>query len=171
MPKTYSCVVVVAVLVPMVLSCSKREAALDSYNLGTEALEKEDYDLAITCFTEAIRLDPRMAEAYNNRAYAYSEKGDYDQAIADLTEAIRLDPNLAAAYDNRGRAYGDKGEFDKAIADHTKAIQLDPTDAVPYNNRGSAYADKGESDRAVADYTVCFRQACITFAGVVAAPR
>ena len=68
-------------------------------------------------YTEAIRLDPKLAMAYNNRGIAYDEKGEYDKAIADCSEAIRLDPKTAAAYSNRGLAYADKGDSDKAIAD------------------------------------------------------
>ena len=66
---------------------------------------KGDYDKAIADFTEAIRLNPKIAKAYNNRGLAYENKGDYDKAIADCTEAIRLDPKFAEAYHNRGAAY------------------------------------------------------------------
>ena len=37
-------------------------------------------------------IDPKYADAYNNRGLAYRAKGDYDHAIADYNEAIRLDP-------------------------------------------------------------------------------
>ena len=62
-------------------------------------------DRAIADYTEAIRLDPKYANAYSNRGVAYSDKGDKDRAIADFTEAIRLDPKYADAYNNRGFAY------------------------------------------------------------------
>lgn len=53
--------------------------------------EKGDYDRAIADFDEAIRLDPKYAHAYENRAKAYASKGDYDRANTDRNEAIRLD--------------------------------------------------------------------------------
>ena len=88
---------------------------------------------------EALRLDPKLAMAYNNRGFAYSKKGDLDRAIADFDEAIRLDPKYALAYLNRGNAYYRKGDQDRAIADYNEAIRLDPKLALAYYNRGIAY--------------------------------
>ena len=61
---------------------------------------------AIADFSEAIRLNPKDAVAYNNRGVAYYAKSDLDRAIADFNEAIRLDPKDAIAYNNRGAARG-----------------------------------------------------------------
>ena len=59
---------------------------------------KGEHDKAIADYTEAIRLNPKYAEAYYNRGVAYEDKGEHDKAIADFTEAIRLDPKYAKAY-------------------------------------------------------------------------
>ena len=81
---------------------------------GTPIPKKGDFDKAIDDNTEAIRLDPKDAEAYYNRSVDYWRKGDYDKAIADCTEAIRLNPKLAEAYFGRGCACGEKGDYDRA---------------------------------------------------------
>ena len=68
--------------------------------------------MAIADYTEAIRLNPKFAEAYCKRGYAYGNKGVYDKAIADCTKAIRLNPKLAGvhrpglAYDLSGKSQG-----------------------------------------------------------------
>src|SRR5260370_73981 len=85
-----------------------------------------DNDHAIADYSDAIRLNPKVAGAYANRGRAYRAKGDNDHAIADYTKAIKLDPKLANAYDNRGRAYRAKGENDRATRDFKEAIRLDP---------------------------------------------
>ena len=72
---------------------------------GASSLDKQDYDAAISAFTEAIRLDPECAVAYSNRGIAFENKGEHDSAIADFTNCIRLDPKDATAYYSRGSAY------------------------------------------------------------------
>ena len=52
---------------------------------------KEDHDKAIADYNDAIRLDPTLAAAYNNRGEAWRSKKDYDKAVADYNEAIRLE--------------------------------------------------------------------------------
>ncbi len=91
MAKPHSCfVILIVLLMPMVLSCSKRQAAKDSFNRGVDAFDEHDYDLAITCFTEVIRLNPEYAEAYYNRGLAYEKNGDQANAEADFTNAKEL---------------------------------------------------------------------------------
>ena len=160
MPKAHICVVASAIL--LALSCSKEnrpdpQPADDSNDRGTSALQARDYDLAISCFSEAIRLHPKDAIAYNNRGFAYEKKKDYEHAIADFTEAIRLRPSFALAYYNRADAYDNQGEYDLAIDDYSEAIRLKPQMADAYNNRGSAYLVQDAYDQAVDDFTEAIR--------------
>jgi len=61
------------------------------YNFrGEEWVKRGDHDRAIADFSEAIRLAPRVATAYLNRAAARRAKGENDEANADTNEAIRL---------------------------------------------------------------------------------
>ena len=53
-------------------------------------LKKGDYDSAIADFSEAIRLDPKSAEAYYGRGYAYARKGDKAKAEEDFAQAKKL---------------------------------------------------------------------------------
>jgi tetratricopeptide (TPR) repeat protein len=49
-----------------------------------------DIDRAIADFTEAIRLDPTLAEAFERRARVWHDKKEFARAVADYDEAIRL---------------------------------------------------------------------------------
>ncbi|WP_144441094.1 tetratricopeptide repeat protein [Bradyrhizobium sp. CCGE-LA001] len=118
---------------------------------------KSEASAAIVAASEAIRRDPRDANAYYNRGNAYSARGDTDRAIADYSATIRLDPAHANAHYNRGNAYSNKGDTERAIADYTATIRLDPAYANAYYNRGNAYSNKGDTGRAIADYTEAVR--------------
>ena len=136
---------------------------LDEADLGETSAPKakevpayhltHDWDDTIAFLTEAIRLDPKCAEAYSNRGLAYLVTGKLDQAVADYSEAIRLDPNVAEVHYNRGCADAQQGSPDRAIADFSAAIRLAPKLAKAYNNRGFAYMVKGSLDQAVADFS------------------
>src|SRR5215471_15362678 len=92
--------------------------------------DKGDPDRAITDCNEAIRLDPKLANAYLNRGKAYSDKDDFDRAIADYDQAIKLNPKFFQAYLARGLLSLDAGDLPKALADISQASALNPKD--PY---------------------------------------
>ena len=120
---------------------------------GNKLYENGDYQGAIAKYTEAIKLNPKYASAYNNRGVAYADLQNYTQAIADYTKAIELNPKNAEAYNNRGIAYGKMKNYEAAIADFNKAIQLNPKYAKAYYNRGFAYYNMENYEAAIADYT------------------
>jgi len=133
--------------------------AQTSLQNGIQQFEQNNYDAAIQELTEAIRLDPNMAEAYAYRARSYNgiNPPNRNQALADANSAIRLNPRLAMGYYARGRTYRYMNDNDRAIADYTESIRLDPNFATAYYNRGNAYLDKNDYDRAIADYTQSIR--------------
>jgi Tfp pilus assembly protein PilF len=96
---------------------------------------------ALVYYSEAIRLDPRYALAFNNRGIVYRDKGDLDHAVADYGEAIRINPRFANAFANRGDAYRDKGEFQRALADYSEAVRINPRNGSP----SAAAASSGSS--------------------------
>src|ERR1700722_2423412 len=100
--------------------------ASDAIKKGDEAYRRKDWDSAISCFSEAIRLRPENAELYSKRATAYRWTGEFGKAIADLTEAIRLSPEDATMFYYRGIYYGMKNDFDQASSDFEAAIRLKP---------------------------------------------
>ncbi|MES2379142.1 MAG: tetratricopeptide repeat protein [Bacteroidota bacterium] len=61
-------------------------------------------DDAIALYTQAISINPTIAELYFNRGAAKANKFDFESAIVDYDKAIELYPEYKEAYANRGNA-------------------------------------------------------------------
>jgi Flp pilus assembly protein TadD len=84
--KTNSCIPFVVVMlfsVAAIVGCTSTEAKKkEAYEEGKRAFGKGDYDLAIRCCSEAIRLDPEYTAAYYTRALAYVKNRSFDKAVS-----------------------------------------------------------------------------------------
>jgi tetratricopeptide (TPR) repeat protein len=90
-------------------------------------IAKIEPDRAISGYTEAIRLNPAFARAYDGRGFARLQQGEHDRAISDFTEAIRLEPRFSVAHPWRGIAYRALGRLDEAVADFETVLRLNPS--------------------------------------------
>jgi len=134
----------------------QRLAGKPAISLGASN-DKGDYDRAIQNYDEAIRLDPKSADAFAGRGSAYLLKGDYDRAIQDYNEAIRLNPKSASAFNGRGAAYFAKGDYSRAIPDYNEAIRVDPRTPRALLNRGLVNLYAGHFADAQQDFSQNFR--------------
>jgi tetratricopeptide (TPR) repeat protein len=91
---------------------------------GYAASKKGDLGRAIDELSEALRLDPESAEAFDHRGWCHRQKKEFEEAIADFTEAIKL--GRVGCYAQRGDAYFQKGDDEQALADLGRAVQVDP---------------------------------------------
>jgi tetratricopeptide (TPR) repeat protein len=118
---------------------------------GRKLREQGRIDEAIGEFNEAIRINPTLAAAFDNRAFAYLMRDQYDEAVADLNEAIRLNPQDAYYHNSRGGTYTEMGQYDRALKDLSEAIRLNPRLAAAYENRALTYTSLGRGAEAEED--------------------
>ena len=82
---------------------------------------------AMAAANTALRLDPRLAEAYVARATArFRLSWDWEGADADLREAIRLDPNFVKPHQTWAQLLVARGRWREALHEIGTARQLDP---------------------------------------------
>ncbi len=129
-----------------------KKGAVDFLRGGLDKVAQGDLTGAIADYNQAIKLNPNLAEAYNNRGLARSNQQNLTRAIADYDRAISINPNLAEAYNNRGLARSNQQNLTRAIADYDRAISINPNLAEAYNNRGLARSNQQNLTRAIADY-------------------
>ncbi|MTJ19335.1 tetratricopeptide repeat protein [Dolichospermum sp. UHCC 0299] len=127
------------------------------FNRGIGKSDLGDKQGAINDFTQAIKIDPNLAQAYNNRGFFKGELGDKQGAINDYNQAIKIDPNLAQAYYNRGIVRAELGDKQEAIDDFNQAIKINPNLAEAYYNRGIVRNELGDKPGAIDDYNLAIK--------------
>jgi hypothetical protein len=89
--------------------------------LGRELTRAGQYREAIVELTEALRIAPDFALAFNARGFALVKLHDWAGAIKDLDKAILLNPNYKNAYHIRGIARRTIGDAAGAAADFMRS--------------------------------------------------
>jgi len=89
--------------------------------------QKKDLLLVVVYCNNALRIDPKNADAYQLRAKAFVQMNKpLENSIAwrDANSAIFYKPDLTAAYAIRGEIYMQEEKNDLALADLNKVIEL-----------------------------------------------
>lgn len=79
-----------------------------------KAYDEEQYAEAISCYKQAIALDPNVFDAYFYLAAGYTVIKRYEEAIKAMEKANELRPGLAPVNYNLGMLYKFNGEKEEA---------------------------------------------------------
>jgi Flp pilus assembly protein TadD len=99
------------------LACTTNNYVAHS-NLGTELFVKGNTSAAINHFEEALRINPRQAETFNNLASAYAYEGRYSEAVAaaQLALSLAVSQNPAVVEAIRGRLLEYQTHLSKGVS-------------------------------------------------------
>ena len=111
-----------------------------------EYLEAENYENALKCANEAIRLDPSNDYCHWAQGQAYLGMERYDEAVDAFGAAIRLDLSDAGNHADQGQAYFEKGWYNGAVDAFNAAIRLSSGEGVAHYWQGRAYCEKEMPD-------------------------
>ena len=96
------------------------------FNLGNVYLTQTKLHQAVDSYSQALRLDPRYADAFLNMGTALGQLGQDDRALFCFREALKIDPDSVAALYNVGELLITKGQLDESLACFHRALQADP---------------------------------------------
>lgn len=110
-----------------------------------------DFAQALEDMNEAIKLQPKYAGFFINRAFLRHNLDDYYGAMSDYDYAIQLDPQNHVAYYNRALLLAEVRDFDKALLDLDRVIQLRGVDYRALYNRAIIRKEKRDFRGALDD--------------------
>ena len=95
------------------------DPSITIYNQGVELMLAKRFPEAQAKCEQAIKENPRFAEAHNNLGYTLRKQGaaNYQKSLEQYNTAIELKPKLAEAYMYRGVLYTEMGRKIDAQAD------------------------------------------------------
>jgi protein O-mannosyl-transferase len=125
--------------------------------LGSALLAQGKLDEAMPHYSEALRLKPQFAEAWNQLGLTLMKQGKVDEATPYLAEAVRLKPQFVEAWNNLGMALMMRGKLDEAVPRFAEALRLRPDNPSTHRNLGALLLQQGKLDEAVRHLTEAVR--------------
>ncbi len=121
----------------------------DLHAAGVQALQNQNYRLAIDLFQQVVKLEPKHKYDWNNLGRAYLALGQTEQAITAIQTQISINPYDEYAYNNLGSAYWRQGKYEQAIQQFKKQLEVNPLDQWAHGNLGRIYLNQKRYAEAV----------------------
>ncbi len=119
-------------------------------NRGVAQMGQQFTERAADSFAEALKKDPKLAQAAINEGIALLYLQKLDEAKKYLQQAVALDPGNPQAWYNLGLAQHADNELEPALASFQQAVKLDPRDVDSWYFEGATYGEMKQFDKAIA---------------------
>lgn len=119
----------------------EKAKAEDFKNKGNDALKKNDYQMAVDLYTEAIKIDTGNAIYRCNRSAALVGLEKYEDAEHDAYVATLIDPKYAKAWSRLGMAALKLGFPKRAKKAYEQALEVAGKDATAQMRQGLTNAE------------------------------
>lgn len=126
------------------------------FEKGENFYNQSQYEEAIKCYDEAIKICQQYEDAWSGKGDAYLVgkfgffmQNDAAKAIQCYDEALKINPQKAETWNNNGTALRALGKNDDAIQCYDEAIGINPQYAEAWFGKGYTLYEKGNYDEAL----------------------
>jgi len=134
----------------------KKISALDYLEEGNSSLRVQRWQEAITAYSQALAINPQLADAYAGMSFALQRTGQTEKALAAVNTAQKINPQSAFSHMSMARILFDQGKYDDALGSINRAIELWSKASYYYLLRGDILIKLRNRELARKD----FDQAC-----------
>jgi tetratricopeptide (TPR) repeat protein len=106
---------------------------------------------AASSYRQALQLNPKLVEAFENLAEAQTELKLFDDALLSIRAAIALNPSRAISHTRLARILVRLGQHQEAIDVATHALKLSPKNATTLMIRSNAHRLLNQLQESIAD--------------------
>jgi tetratricopeptide (TPR) repeat protein len=126
-------------------------------NEALAAQSAGDLGRARMLYGEALRMDPRQADALHMLGLLAQQSGDLPSARALMEESVAIRPTVAVVHFNLATVRDLQGDVAGAILAYEAAVVLAPDFAEAHSNLGNLYGQSGRRDDALRAYAAAIR--------------
>jgi tetratricopeptide (TPR) repeat protein len=120
---------------------------------GNDFFRSGDFEEALVCYEQALKLDPLYSFAWNNRGSVLNSLNRYEEALDSFNKAVETDPKNDLAWRNRGKILSGKFQrYEESIYSHDKVLEINPKDYQSYFLKGAHLVKLGRYEEAEDSY-------------------
>lgn len=121
------------------------------YNKGVCFQLNKEPARAISCYVDALQINNKFANAFENMSDAQCDLAMYDDALISIGECIKLYPSNHMYYVRLARIYIHLYRYDDAIAAATFALNIKPEIALALQVRSNALKAINHLNESISD--------------------
>lgn len=107
------------------------------FEQGVAAFNKRDYPLSLNLLMEAIKINPRHADALHFRGVVRLKMRDAFDALLHFDNALAIDPLRPEFHNNMGIAFAEIGMFEQAQVSYRECLRLGGETTDPHMGLGA----------------------------------
>ena len=117
-------------------------SAIDRFYLGNGLIDQGQQQQAISCYYQAILLEPRFIQPYHRLSEVLSQQGKHQEATRYLEEIINHHPEDTESYYFLGQQLEIQQKWDGAVKAYSQVLQLEPQFPEASQKLNHALAEK-----------------------------